>query len=164
MAAEASQGPASGGAATPERFTWLSGACLAVRRTAFEQVGGFDSSLFLYWEDADLSWRLARVGRLVHCWDAVFEHDRTAKSYQSLVYFVRNGLIVRRRWHRNTSLAKEGLAAVQARAPATYGSLRPRGQGRLRILPTVLTGLHRRRRGAEGMGLCRSGCFIWRTS
>ncbi len=81
---------------------------------AFEQVGGFDSSLFLYWEDADLSWRLARLGQLVHCWDAVFEHDRAPKSFKSSFYFVRNGLIVQKRWHRNGSLVKEALAAGRA--------------------------------------------------
>jgi glycosyltransferase involved in cell wall biosynthesis len=134
VAAEASQGSASGVAATPERFTWLSGACLAVRRTAFEQVGGFDSSLFMYWEDADLSWRLARLGRLVHCWDAVFEHDRAPKSFRSLAYFVRNGLIVQKRWHRNGSLAKETLAAVHALRVGDVSLAAAEGAGSLAYL------------------------------
>lgn len=41
---------------------WLTGACLMVRREAFEQVGGFDENMFMYFEDKDLCKRIAEAG------------------------------------------------------------------------------------------------------
>jgi len=41
---------------------WLSGACLMVRRTAFDDIGGFDPRYFMYFEDVDLGDRLGRAG------------------------------------------------------------------------------------------------------
>jgi len=41
---------------------WLSGSCLLVRRSAFEQVHGFDERYFMYFEDVDLGDRLGKAG------------------------------------------------------------------------------------------------------
>lgn len=54
---------------------WLSGSCLAVRREAFEAVGGFDERYFMYFEDVDLCRRLSAAGWLnVYVPEAVVLH------------------------------------------------------------------------------------------
>jgi GT2 family glycosyltransferase len=46
----------------PLDVDWVSGACMLVRRSAFEQAGGMDECFFLYWEDADFCRRLSQLG------------------------------------------------------------------------------------------------------
>lgn len=50
----------------PRAVSWVMGAALAVRRSAFEGVGGFDPAFFLYAEEVDLCYRLQGVGWEIH--------------------------------------------------------------------------------------------------
>jgi len=52
----------SGWSPASDRSAGFSGSCLLVRRTAFEQIGGFDERYFMYMEDVDLGDRMGRAG------------------------------------------------------------------------------------------------------
>ena len=49
---------------------WLAGACILVRRAAWEQVGGFDEAFFMYSEDTDWCRRMHAAG-----WGVVYLAD-----------------------------------------------------------------------------------------
>jgi len=44
---------------------WVSGAFFMIRRELFEAIGGFDEKYFMFAEDMDLCWRVARSGSSV---------------------------------------------------------------------------------------------------
>lgn len=78
----------------PRDADWLSGCVLALRRSAFDQVGGFDPGFHLYVEDIDLGVRLRAAGwRLRFQPDACVEHRVGASTstarWRSLVSHAR---------------------------------------------------------------------------
>ena len=64
----------------PETFDtpWVSGACLAVPRTVYDSIGGFDEAFFMYCEDVDFSWHARAAGfETKICPRSLFSHEVT---------------------------------------------------------------------------------------
>jgi GT2 family glycosyltransferase len=87
------------------RVDWVSGACMLVRRDAFDQAGGMDERFFLYWEDADLCRRLDELGwRTLYLPDAEVVHAGGCSSVhayrESLAAFHASALMLFRKHAR----------------------------------------------------------------
>ena len=60
---------------TRNRPDWVSGAAMLVRKSAYDEIGGFDERIFMYMEDVDLCRRFREKGWAVgYEPDAVVEH------------------------------------------------------------------------------------------
>ncbi|GEM_PF-589217 len=80
---------------------WLSGACLMIPHRAFEELGGFDESFFMYCEDVDLSWRARANGFvLLSCPAALFLHEVTNRPRNPTVLRMihESGMLLARKW------------------------------------------------------------------
>ena len=62
----------------PQQLRCLTAACLAVRRAAFEQVGGFDQNYWNGFEDIDLCLKLDEAG-----WDMVYRPESVVVHYEA---------------------------------------------------------------------------------
>lgn len=111
--------------APPWALPWVSGACVAVTAELWERTGGFSDDYFLYWEDVDLSARVAAAGGAVQVVpDAVAVHDegathpdRTSGRAKSATYYyfnVRNRMVFARRWLRAADRVRWHLHALPA--------------------------------------------------
>lgn len=70
----------------PVLVDWVVAACVAIRRDAFDAVGGFDERYFLYFEDVDFGVRMRRAGYAV-VYDPTIRvmHEHAAASHASVV-------------------------------------------------------------------------------
>jgi hypothetical protein len=60
---------------------WVSGACLLIPEPIWRKTGGFDTNMFLYCEDVDLSWTCRAMGfRNLICPAALFWHDTSNRT------------------------------------------------------------------------------------
>ena len=100
---------------------WVSGACMLIRRQAIEEVGELDEQFFLYWEDADLCWRMHKQGwRVVYDPQVYVSHLVGASSkqapFRSLIAFHQSAYRLYRKhvtgsaWHPLNTLAALGLS------------------------------------------------------
>lgn len=76
---------------------WVSGACFMVRKSIFQDLGGFDEKLFMYMEDVELCFRAKKAGYEVYYYpDVHVSHKEQGSSnrtfavlniYKGLLYF-----------------------------------------------------------------------------
>lgn len=106
------------------RLQAVTGACMLVRRAAFERVGGFDAGYENSLEDVDLCLRIGAEGGEVHyCHEAVVVHMESA-SRGRRDRFQRSVDLYRRRWREKVRrddlsiYAEDGLIEVEY--PASY--------------------------------------------
>jgi len=106
----------------PMDVDWISGACMMIRRAAFEQVAGMDEGFFLYWEDADFCRRLKQAG-----WRTVYLPDVTSMHIggRSSMHAADPSLVA---FHRSAYrlFCKHASAPARSLKPLVYLALRAR--------------------------------------
>ncbi len=118
--------------------TWLTAACLALHRQAWDAVGGMDERYFLYWEDVEFSVRAAAVGlelvvrpelTVVHD-EGGTQHRRDDRAKSDIYYYYncRNRLLF-----AGSHLSRSQLASWVVRTPAASWEILLRG-GRRQLL------------------------------
>ncbi|GAC1537587.1 MAG: glycosyltransferase family 2 protein [Acidimicrobiales bacterium] len=104
-------------AEAPGPVDWVSGAFMAVARDAWNAVGGFDESYFMFMEDVDLCWRLHRggwgvryepAGRVMH----LEGESRKAAPYRMIVAHHRS--LLRYGWRTSTRRDRALMPIVAA--------------------------------------------------
>jgi len=116
---------------------WVSGACLVASRQLWELSGGFDEEYFMYWEDVDLSLRVARLGgRSVVVADARAVHDESGtqrrEGHRSALFYyfnTRNRLLFAvkhlPRNQQRTWVGQSSRNVLRMVRPEKLGLLRP---------------------------------------
>jgi len=117
----------------------FSGGASALRRSALDDVGLLDESLFMYYEDTELAWRLRRRGWRVEYADAVVVHDHSASSGVQSDLFVsrnaRNRLVVAL-WHAPwRTVLRAGLRTL---VRGLRGTVQPSTRHEARLVLTAL--------------------------
>ncbi len=117
------------------KVQWASGACLFVKRTVFNNVGGFDEDYFAHQEEIDLCWRIKNEGLdILACGDSKVYHlggGTLATTHpRKTFYNFRNSLftIVKNEakgvaWRILARLILDGIAGIRFVAQGKLGHL-----------------------------------------
>lgn len=70
----------------------LSGVCFAIRKDIFLEIGGFNEKIFLYMEDAELSWNInSRNLKILYTPSSIIHHDYDLKVPAEKIYHLEIG-------------------------------------------------------------------------
>jgi hypothetical protein len=105
---------------------WASGACLFIRKSVFEQAGGFDEDFFAHMEEIDLCWRIRRMNLKIRCIPAsvvyhvgggTLSRQSPRKTYlnfrNSLSVLVKNSPPADLLWKLPLRIILDGMAAIK---------------------------------------------------
>jgi GT2 family glycosyltransferase len=86
-----------------QKIEFVTGCFFLIRSELFKQAGCFDEKFFLYAEDADLSYRLSKLGNNYYCAEATVRHEwstKWGKNYNAVWHEIRSlgRLFVKRIW------------------------------------------------------------------
>lgn len=124
---------------------WVSGACVMVRRSALEEIEGFDEGFFLYSEDTDICRRLWDAGHAVRFEPAaVCRHEGGASAPRdSLAHILATSRIRYARKHGGRSAEAGARLAIALASAVRFVAARGGAAGRagqLRSLRAALIG------------------------
>jgi glycosyltransferase len=120
---------------------WLSGSCLLLRRDAFEAVGGFDESYFMFFEDTTLGEQLAAAG-----WQSVFVPDAEVVHDQGASWRNKPENMIRAH-HRSAVHYLDGVYDKPYQAPLRWAL-----RAGLRAREELLVRLSRRQTSKKSLG------------
>ena len=155
---------------------WSSHACILIRRSAFDQINGYDERIFLYGEDVEFSFRMREAGfRLRYCPCATVAHYTYEEAHQvkpaQYLGSTRANLYLRLRYGTlSARIATVGLAVASIARPQPFDGARQRLIKEYVALLKQLPSLRRERKqaGNKSVGvfrgldyeLTREGAFI----
>lgn len=102
----------------PFEVDWVSGACLMARKTVVDEAGLLDDGFFMYWEDADLCYRIKQKNWKIYCVpEAVVIHyegrSRLGKNGSRLIIeFNKSAYRYYRKHHIKNFFGLKNLVAV----------------------------------------------------
>jgi N-acetylglucosaminyl-diphospho-decaprenol L-rhamnosyltransferase len=103
---------------------WVSGACLLVRRSAFEEIGRFDEGFWLYAEELDLCTRLRDAGwKVLYTPELEILHEGAVSTGRSRRMHVMHSMSVYRYYRKHRARGWR-----RATLPAAWLALRARAE------------------------------------
>jgi GT2 family glycosyltransferase len=97
------------------RIFYADGAALFMKKKDFIDIGGFDSRLFMFQEDIDLSWRARLMGySILPCWDAKLFHVFGGTAKASIGFDKSYNTSLFRRYHNEKNIIRNILKNYSA--------------------------------------------------